>query len=354
MDEFGITPEQYASGLHHMYTTSSLYYVALTLFVYDSLCLMSREVDHIHRGKWTLVRTIYLSIRVWTLSYLMYVSPVLLLTVKLMKTRFALYTWTHNYLPAPVSLDNVSYTMLILNYMGSYAQHIFGTEDSVVKILLVLRLRALWGGNLMVTTILLLATAAEMIINSFSTFAVGIINQKYMLSGFPLWSCFTVDPTPRETHILHVAQSGLSLELGLTLIKLGGELNRVRLLGNTIAERVAHVKTYTPIIYVFYRDGTLFFIPFSVMAVFALLSVLTLAPNGFNPFAIDWTPWVAIVYYLCGTRLILNVREAGCKLTQSMFTRPEFETLRFQRTHRGDETNQTYDEESGGIVEEDQ
>lgn len=61
MDEYGITPDQYASGLEHMWITSYLYCAcsnvwispiasdrvlaaALSLFTFDSFCLVSREV----------------------------------------------------------------------------------------------------------------------------------------------------------------------------------------------------------------------------------------------------------------------------------------------------------------------
>lgn len=50
-----------------------------------------------------------------------------------------------------------------------------------------------------------------------------------------------------------------------------------------------------------------------------------------------------------GTRLILNVREANCKLTRSIYTGPEFSMLRFQHTRREDEYSQNV---LGGAMEE--
>ncbi|KXN89062.1 hypothetical protein AN958_06366 [Leucoagaricus sp. SymC.cos] len=183
---------------------------------------------------------------------------------------FAIYVWTHNFIPADNTRDSRC-AALISGLEGCTSIDLILT--AVVKILLVLRLRALWKGSLIVTWILLLATAgnqtAEMIINSLSTFSVGIINHRYMIDRFPLWSCYTNDMPPSEAHILHVSQSGVaicrltvcSLELTLTLIKLAQELRRVRVLGDTLPESIRQMRKCTPVIYVFYRDGTLFFLP---------------------------------------------------------------------------------------------
>lgn len=49
-----------------MQRNGSLHVSALTLLLYDTIYLVPKEIKHIHRGPWSLIRILYLSLRIWS------------------------------------------------------------------------------------------------------------------------------------------------------------------------------------------------------------------------------------------------------------------------------------------------
>ncbi|KAF9442493.1 hypothetical protein P691DRAFT_810561 [Macrolepiota fuliginosa MF-IS2] len=59
--------------------------------------------------------------------------------------------------------------------------------------------------------------------------------------------------------------------------------------------------------------------------------------------------WTSLVYCFCGTRLILNLRKANCKLTESIYSQ-QHSTIRFDHSNHQNHGEAAAD--SGEILEE--
>ncbi|KAJ3557937.1 hypothetical protein NP233_g11611 [Leucocoprinus birnbaumii] len=108
--------------------------------------------------------------------------------------------------------------------------------------------------------------------------------------------------------------------------------------GETVWHRISHVRKFTPVMYTFYRDGTLFTIPILVLVSLVLAAGRTnIFTNPLDYF--HWPAFLELAYYLVGTRLILNLRKANCKLTESVVSCPRASVLLFHQSQwQEDET----------------
>ncbi|KAJ3554021.1 hypothetical protein NP233_g12511 [Leucocoprinus birnbaumii] len=84
-----------------------------------------------------------------------------------------------------------------------------------------------------------------------------------------------------------------------------------------------------PVLYVFYRDGTMFYLPVFGLSIFGFVAAFDTTITARLTCA-NWEAWLGIAYYICGTRLILNIRSAGIKFTTSMLTQ-QISTLAFKQ-----------------------
>ncbi|KAF7768679.1 hypothetical protein Agabi119p4_7922 [Agaricus bisporus var. burnettii] len=88
--------------------------------------------------------------------------------------------------------------------------------------------------------------------------------------------------------------------------------------GSYFRDGWARMRQAAPLLYVFYRDGTIFYIPLCALSIFGFAATLTRLTREFT--CSNWEAWLGITYYIVGTRLILNIRQAGLKFSTSMFT----------------------------------
>ncbi|KAJ3553340.1 hypothetical protein NP233_g12669 [Leucocoprinus birnbaumii] len=207
-----------------------------------------------------------------------------------------------------------------------------------MKIILVLRLKAAWNDNRFVSTLLYFLTGAEALTGI--TLAVFSIYFSKIATGghFPLWGCWT-SPTSSDPEIIAQLLSNLNkvdgafmgvravstlIETILTLTKFVvtyKETNRALNL-RTLRERIKYVKVFTPLLYVYYRDGTLLFFPILILSVLELLIDLSLVPESVTR-VLNNGPvriLVIVVYYIVASRLILNIREAGTEYNASLLS----------------------------------
>ncbi|KAF5349175.1 hypothetical protein D9756_009351 [Leucocoprinus leucothites] len=100
-----------------------------------------------------------------------------------------------------------------------------------------------------------------------------------------------------------------TVEMALVLAKLYKALGDID--DNPLAG-LERMRKWRPVVYVFYRDGTLFFVPLFLISFFAFLN-----NQGVLVSPVSWTMWLSLIYCTCGTRLILNLRVVNCKLLES-------------------------------------
>ncbi|KAF9447316.1 hypothetical protein P691DRAFT_782562 [Macrolepiota fuliginosa MF-IS2] len=128
-----------------------------------------------------------------------------------------------------------------------------------------------------------------------------------------------------------------TIELGLMLFKL---VQTFRMRAGGFQSVVTQIHSLTPVLYVFYRDGMLMFIPIFVMNWCGLVSFFK--PFNSSTFSrVDWPVWLVMTYHIFGARLILNLRNANAKLIGTTIPQ-QISTLRFDAvnpTTTGNDTN---------------
>ncbi|KAJ3554876.1 hypothetical protein NP233_g12333 [Leucocoprinus birnbaumii] len=78
----------------------------------------------------------------------------------------------------------------------------------------------------------------------------------------------------------------------LTIIKIIQTLKVYEEKNQPFYERVSHIRMYTPVIYTFYRDGTLYIIP-----ILGITQANSLNVHGSPLNYIDWEAWRSVVYH---------------------------------------------------------
>ncbi|KAF7768678.1 hypothetical protein Agabi119p4_7921 [Agaricus bisporus var. burnettii] len=136
-------------------------------------------------------------------------------------------------------------------------------DTAVIKTLLVLRLRAFYGNNKSVTAILILATAVELMSTTYAYVLAGVNLQQFIASPGPIPGCQL-----RPGNFLHHYRSPTvvwatrltsnSLELILLLF---GLYRSLQANGSYFRNGWAQIRQAAPLLYVFYRDGTILYIP---------------------------------------------------------------------------------------------
>ncbi|KAF7768618.1 hypothetical protein Agabi119p4_7861 [Agaricus bisporus var. burnettii] len=220
-------------------TTSYSYAAAIAVLVYDAFLLFGEEVKYIYSGPFTSIKALYVLIR-----HLAVFDSILFL-----------YVYQRSAVPPSV------YTV---TWITGFARQVAYT--CVIKTLFVLRLRALYGKNNMKVTILLgIAMTIEVIAAVFIFLLVSISIQVHGVLVVPFPGCI-VAFSPRVASITQYGTVALwaskvfsnSVEVALTVTKLYQSLMNSN---HTLLTSFERMRYWRPILYVFYRDGTLFFIP---------------------------------------------------------------------------------------------
>ncbi|KAJ3561781.1 hypothetical protein NP233_g9987 [Leucocoprinus birnbaumii] len=94
---------------------------------------------------------------------------------------------------------------------------------------------------------------------------------QWQMDKLPIEGCLFGGPGPPPLiEIVHakavsiwngIRAGSVLIESILTFVKFIIMCQDTRAAGSTIHEHISHIRTFTPLLYVFYRDGTLFFIP---------------------------------------------------------------------------------------------
>ncbi|KAF5357115.1 hypothetical protein D9756_006797 [Leucocoprinus leucothites] len=196
---------------------------------------------------------------------------------------------------------------------------------SVIKLILVLRLRAIYRHDRKVSIILYTLMTIEMIGALGALIGFVAVSTKYPAQvPFPVVGCWSRRTAPpfstfyeKTALVLWITRfSTTAVEAILMLAKLGEALNKERrLFDKSLLSAILELRRLTPVLYIFYRDGALSFIPIFVINTLGILGKTL--PNSIVG-GIDWGMWLQLTYQICGSRLILNIRRANEKLTGSL------------------------------------
>ncbi|KAF5357135.1 hypothetical protein D9756_006817 [Leucocoprinus leucothites] len=265
--------------------------------------------------------------------------------------------YCHNYIPDNETgwhsvLHWIPVSCLMAVWVTALALDIGYT--SIIKLILVLRLRAIYRHDRKVSIILYTLMTIEMIGALGALIGFVAVSTKYPAQvPFPFVGCWSRRTAPPFStfydktalvlwYISHVLPmpstnnltlgritrfSTTAVEAILMLTKLGEALNKERRLSDkSLLSAILELRRLTPVLYIFYRDGALLFIPIFIINTLGILGKTL--PNSIVG-GIDWSMWLLLTYQICGSRLILNIRRANEKLTGSMV--PQYlSTLRFE------------------------
>ncbi|KAJ3560712.1 hypothetical protein NP233_g10658 [Leucocoprinus birnbaumii] len=213
-----------------------------------------------------------------------------------------------------------------------------------LKVLLVIRLHAAWNNNSAISAILIKLILDN---NDPAEALAGIVASTlqiysavpWTIEEMPTEACWTGGPGSSSSigimlqmaiSIFDGIQAGSALiESILTFVRFIMTYQHVRAARSTIHERILYLKSATPLLYVFYRDGTLFFIPVWVFTTVKIISEVMILPQTTGSFALiktnAWRVWLYVFYAMSATHMILNLRKADCNglLTTSSSTWPQ-------------------------------
>ncbi|KAJ3571462.1 hypothetical protein NP233_g3741 [Leucocoprinus birnbaumii] len=250
----------------------------------------------------------------------------------------------------------------------------FFTETLIpitMKVLLILRLRAAWNNNRIVSIVLYVLTAAEALTGLcaliFSIYYTIISS----IGGVPLHACWGSLADSNLNEILFqvsgsfVGARAVStlIETCLTLAKFIMMYRELKGSGSNLRERISHIQVFTPLLYVFYRDGLLLFIPILcrvlpllflvVDLTFRIPSVINCDDNLGLQSRSSNNGWDNLRKHqlVNAPRLILNVREAGSSFGQSLLTKP-IQSMHFRHTTQNSDTEDSAFEGTYDIREE--
>ncbi|KAJ3574254.1 hypothetical protein NP233_g1896 [Leucocoprinus birnbaumii] len=209
---------------------------------------------------------------------------------------------------------------------------------TAIKVILILRLRAIYGYDWKVSILLYTLIAME-ICGGLAAFIGGLsfTVTSPMLIPFPLPGCwFWRTPSiwqtleEKSTFTLWVIRfSATTIEAILMLIKLVEALKEERKFSDEprLWLGIRARRHLTPVLYIFHRDGMLLIILVLVINTLGLVGqILPSSVTG----GVDWRMWLILTYQLCGSRVILNVRRVNGRLTGSIVLAEHLSTIRFE------------------------
>lgn len=264
-DQWGLMPEDYAADSSTARTNTYVRSIAITLLAYDTIYLIPDEVRYMYwNGPWSRPRIIHLTIRITTWIHAL----------------FDFYTQNNTFLSGS--------WCSVKDSIGELASMIFAT---VVKVLLVLRLCAVWNNNRTVTLTLYFLTAVETLVRFANLIVAIFVTISFNIDRFPLHGCYLSSSDVDELLAKVIAASiasrtaAITIETLLCLVSFVLMYRMRQAIGPTIHERISHVRSFTPLIYIVYRDGTLLFLPIWILSALGPVNTFNLA--GFQGVRLD-------------------------------------------------------------------
>ncbi|KAJ3558865.1 hypothetical protein NP233_g11410 [Leucocoprinus birnbaumii] len=161
-----------------------------------------------------------------------------------------------------------------------------------LKVMLVIRLRAVWNNSRAV------AATAQILNDILWTIDKSPVENCWVGgsgSDIPLSDIMFI----KATTTFNFMRAGSALiESILTFVRFIMTLQNIRGAGSTFHERISHIKNVTPLLYVFYRDGTLLFIPVLVLAIVDAISLSVSLPQTLGSFVFANTNFWPVLLYV--------------------------------------------------------
>ncbi|CAA7262086.1 unnamed protein product [Cyclocybe aegerita] len=173
----------------------------------------------------------------------------------------------------------------------------------IVNVILVLRLHALYDRNIKILAVLSSLIVADIGGNIFIMYRIGVLTSRSAfvippILGLPILGCLAAPDSTMLTFISWVPCVFLNtLFFIMTMIKF---------YQSTMAKQRRGVRL-SPLIVAFFTSGTMSFFIIASMAIVS--AAITILVDG--PLQILYMPWIIVTFSLAGSRLILNLREAG-------------------------------------------
>ncbi|TFK31569.1 hypothetical protein BDQ12DRAFT_729437 [Crucibulum laeve] len=257
---------------------------ALTIITYDVISTLPREIEHIWKSRWTFPKVLYLCARYYGI---MHVAVVVIVTTRL---------------HMPISASMPTLPVVVHNYRGGPI--VFAT---IINIIMLLRVHALYHHNFKVLCILIFALLGEFSAELFISIKYAILLTRSLFTpplGLPLTGCLAV-PNTGLTLVAWVP--GLVVAAFFFAMTLWKFIDTARKSQKAPIWKVREWKTLSPFLVAFIKDGTIFF--FLITLTLLVSTILTMAaPNAMKTIPLSW---LIAVYSFAGCRLILNLREVG-------------------------------------------
>jgi len=265
-------------------TTYSLASV-LTLCTYDMLLSLGKEVTYIWPSRWSAPKILYIIVR--------YYGFIILISI----------TWGN-------SFSNPSLDFCRKYFLWTIAGGI-PVFVGALDFILFLRIYALYNGNKLVTGPVFLLVIADIIGVTWGSTVAGIRTGERVVTNPAPWRGCATDASKKmlaKIVITFTLNQMLSLLfLLLSLWKMFKDYEDQS--GRLTWRRISDVKTLSPLLFAFVRDGSLYFALTSVAEF--LLILATLVVQG--PVRKAMIPWVLFLLSHSGAHLILDLRAAGAE-----------------------------------------
>ncbi|KAF7768357.1 hypothetical protein Agabi119p4_7600 [Agaricus bisporus var. burnettii] len=315
----GYTQKAIVAAYSRSVSVEYTYVAAITIVIYDSLLLFHRELEYVYTGRQTVIKWIYILIKlsgiiIFGLNFVAFMIPP------------QTPTHLHEFRKKSVDVEGLTRCFVRQWVAGFFFEIVYSV---IIKTLLVLRLRALYGNKKSVTAMLCLATAVELIGTAYAFMFTGLNMQRSIAIPAPIPGCTLRRGRHTQLYrsltivwITRLMSNGFEL-----ILLLYGLYQSLKEAGSYSRSGWARVRRVAPILYVFYRDGTIFYIPVCALSIFGLIATVMQLGRRFT--CANWEAWLGITYYIVGTRLILNIRQAGFNISTSMLTGPQLSSLPF-------------------------
>ncbi|KAJ3551792.1 hypothetical protein NM688_g4508 [Phlebia brevispora] len=262
--------------------------VAVVVLVYDVLLNMSDEVQYMWRAKWSFPKVLYLIAR--------YYGPLHLTVAFVFDTRTGLsasLSWIF-VVYIDVSMVAATFSGLTTHVFSSSGPGIFTT---VVDIILILRMRALYDGSKKVLIFMSVMMACEIC----ASFATEIYVSIKSVIVYP-----PAIPGVVWTGCLNYNSQMITLIAWIPVMIVGFVCVVMTLYKYFTVTRMQGFRSQrlSPLLHSFAWDGTLYF--FLLFAAVMVASFMILEIH--NELARVGLTWIMVMYSLAGSKMILNLR----------------------------------------------
>ncbi|KAK0433920.1 uncharacterized protein EV420DRAFT_1771282 [Desarmillaria tabescens] len=254
---------------------------SIAFLIYDIIIMFHKEVEYVWKSAWSFPKMLYLFARYYALLYVIHMFVVNNIVGLPIKAQFC-KTW---YL-AKVLLGEILFT-------------------TVVNVILVMRLNAMYGKKVKVLAFLVFLVIVEFALELFCSFVSAKKASETTFTapfGLPWPGCFS-RPNVMFTLTTWIPTTLIAtIFFVMTMAKLFED-------GRWRPSRMRTMSQVSPLLVSFFRDGAVFF--FLIFPVLVASTVMYVLGTGILGEILGC--WLICVYSFAACRLIINLREAAAR-----------------------------------------